>query len=939
MKKITLTLIIFLIYETSFGQQGINLLTAEDHNYTSFEGKKYDSKKYTGKYISLILPKNLAQDDTTVTKMVNKIDSVWFHFYKISKIFPKNNSTTYNTAPIAFVESTCGAGCGFVGSTGIEIGSADWNNLYNNIKYLNNGAILKVVYYEIGRNFYNELISNKLSVDPFWMPEPFANLGYLTSILNLNLFLKNEFEGELTYITYLIKLADDILMKNDKESYEDLLKNNNNIKPFINSSVFLKLYHLYGEDFLFNFFSELYKLPVHNQNIVEAMTNFCIAASKASGSDLSPLFLNGFKMNLNQVRTSSELGSLKKMTPKFIFSEKNHHGISSKDSTKINFKVINDSDFSIEYFAYSGLVGDETELLIKNNSGIMYLKNKRIDFPFWIKIKYGNESVKSEQLNYKYRGNLLTGTSFEFQTNKLDEFFISSSIEFMSQPHFGNLSAKISEGDGFNSQNSLEFNHSFIKNCNELNNSNFPTIDYTQNYIEPFKGKYRISMDYSINEDFLNCEGVVYGQGFHFGLRFDDHLKLGNLIYSKTNGYKNTYLDFDTDIKNCDCGIPQAGGYISTKLNSFRIISYGILGKLNIDNIKLIPALKPEAVEILKVTNELNNDVRNSIFFTGSLLKFEFETSRDITKYKIEYSNDSLFSNLKTILTDSNKAEIQILEPGKYYFRVIGSNEFGDSDYSKIYSIYKLKKDHNLRLSEKGDAIIETSLLSPFLDSDPSIFEKKFTKSAFTCTDLGTSKVTFTAKDATGNTSSAEVTVTVVDEIKPTLKAKTAYTIKLDVQGKATLKWEDIDEGSTDNCNIKERKLSKTEFSRTDGGENKVTYTLTDISGNTSNIDLTVRVDIVLSAPERARESNTIKAYPNPVNDYLYLEFAEGISYGSIRTSSLMDTSGKVLGELNLEDTGNGRLGFSTSNLKNGMYFLRLGTRDTLHLIKFTVIH
>jgi hypothetical protein len=177
----------------------------------------------------------------------------------------------------------------------------------------------------------------------------------------------------------------------------------------------------------------------------------------------------------------------------------------------------------------------------------------------------------------------------------------------------------------------------------------------------------------------------------------------------------------------------------------------------------------------------------------------------------------------------------------------------------------------------------------------------------------------------------------VVDEIKPSLKAKAAYTIKLDVQGKATLKWEDTDEGSSDNCSIKERKLSKTEFSRTDGGDNKVTYTITDASGNTSSIDITVRVDIVLSTPERPLESNTLKAYPNPVNDYLYLEFAEGVS--SIHTSSLVDASGKVIGELTLEEGGNGQLGFSTRNLKNGMYFLRLGTRDTLHLIKFTVIH
>jgi hypothetical protein len=183
------------------------------------------------------------------------------------------------------------------------------------------------------------------------------------------------------------------------------------------------------------------------------------------------------------------------------------------------------------------------------------------------------------------------------------------------------------------------------------------------------------------------------------------------------------------------------------------------------------------------------------------------------------------------------------------------------------------------------------------------------------------------------------VTITVVDDIKPTLKAKSSYTIKLDAQGKATLKWEDIDEGSSDNCSIKSRSLSKTEFTRTDGGDSKITYTITDAGGNTSSSEVNVRVDIVLASPERPKEANFLRAYPNPVNDYLYLEFAAGISASTIRSTSLVDASGKVVGEISLEDGGNGLLGFSTRSLTPGMYFLRLSTRDTLHLIKFTVIH
>jgi hypothetical protein len=256
----------------------------------------------------------------------------------------------------------------------------------------------------------------------------------------------------------------------------------------------------------------------------------------------------------------------------------------------------------------------------------------------------------------------------------------------------------------------------------------------------------------------------------------------------------------------------------------------------------------------------------------------------------------------------------------------------------EIKPTLKAKTSFTIKLDAEGKGSLKWEDLDEGSTDNCAVKDKLLSKSAFTCADLGASKITYSIKDASGNTSTAEVTITVVDEIKPILKAKSSYTIKLDVQGKATLKWEDIDEGSSDNCSIKTRSLSKTDFVRTDGGDNKVTYTITDVSGNTSSVEVTVRVDIVLASPERPKEANFLKAYPNPVKDYLYLEFAEGISAGSIRSSSLVDASGRVLGELRLEDGGNGLLGFSTQSLHPGMYFLRLSTRDTLHLIKFTVI-
>ncbi|MFT7363534.1 MAG: hypothetical protein ACI9UV_001737, partial [Algoriphagus sp.] len=145
-----------------------------------------------------------------------------------------------------------------------------------------------------------------------------------------------------------------------------------------------------------------------------------------------------------------------------------------------------------------------------------------------------------------------------------------------------------------------------------------------------------------------------------------------------------------------------------------------------------------------------------------------------------------------------------------------------------------LKNPYTLPLSATGSAVLVASSLDNGSTDNIGITESTISKSTFTCADLGTNTITYSAKDAAGNTSTATVTINVVDEIKPTLKAKNSYTVNLDAEGKATLKWEDLDEGSTDNCAIKDKLLSKSAFTCADLGASKITVTATDASGNTS---------------------------------------------------------------------------------------------------------
>ncbi len=71
-------------------------------------------------------------------------------------------------------------------------------------------------------------------------------------------------------------------------------------------------------------------------------------------------------------------------------------------------------------------------------------------------------------------------------------------------------------------------------------------------------------------------------------------------------------------------------------------------------------------------------------------------------------------------------------------------------------------------------------------------------------------------------------------------------TIQLDVNNYASIEVSDINNGSSDNCEILSVNLSKTEFTCANIGDNNVTLTVTDVSGN---ITQTTAVVSVLPAP------------------------------------------------------------------------------------------
>ena len=152
-----------------------------------------------------------------------------------------------------------------------------------------------------------------------------------------------------------------------------------------------------------------------------------------------------------------------------------------------------------------------------------------------------------------------------------------------------------------------------------------------------------------------------------------------------------------------------------------------------------------------------------------------------------------------------------------------------------------LCKNASVNLSSLGQASITVADINNGSSDNCTLSTLNVAPSSFTCANLGANTVTLTGTDQSGNTATCQATVTVIDNLPPTMICRNA-TINLNAAGQATLTPADVNNGSFDNCTIVDLSLSKTAFTCADLGDNLVTLTGRDQSGNTASCTATVTV-------------------------------------------------------------------------------------------------
>lgn len=233
---------------------------------------------------------------------------------------------------------------------------------------------------------------------------------------------------------------------------------------------------------------------------------------------------------------------------------------------------------------------------------------------------------------------------------------------------------------------------------------------------------------------------------------------------------------------------------------------------------------------------------------------------------------------------------------------------------------------------------IDTGMCSAFVSFPIIIVNDNCSSTSFT-TDapsdqvfpVGTTTVTVTGMDDSGNTDTKTFDITVVDNQIPELSCLADFTVAVE-QGALYNLPDFIANGditATDNCNIQTITQTPTAGSQIGIGQTTVTVEVIDDSGNINSCSFILTVDQTLSVND-SELGIGINVYPNPAHNELTVLSNSGVY---IETTQIIDMAGRIVTTIAPSDTINRTI--EISSLKPGVYFLRIESPNVNSMIKF----
>lgn len=119
--------------------------------YTTFDGAQLERWSWLGRHVALLTAR-ADLDRPTMTRILAGLDAAYEYYLASTGRLPQSAKTIEGRLPLTEVTATCGAGCGYLGATGIELLPGTWSALYEGVR--TEGRFEQTAFYELGRNFW-----------------------------------------------------------------------------------------------------------------------------------------------------------------------------------------------------------------------------------------------------------------------------------------------------------------------------------------------------------------------------------------------------------------------------------------------------------------------------------------------------------------------------------------------------------------------------------------------------------------------------------------------------------------------------------------------------------------------------------------------------------------------------------------------------------------
>jgi len=261
--------------------------------YKTFENRTEHLYPWLGSRVA-VLTKSANLDRRAMQRLVDALDATYDYYARTTGKTPRRFREYKGRMSIAQVTKTCGAGCGYLGATGIEVMDDYFNNLYRRIKEDN--EFDQLLFYEFGRNFW--VFGSKLEYhgrdDTGSVTTGFAVFMRFKAMEAAG--VRGAPFGDMAFPEFrrAVERIVDEYQRNPHLNWGNTLRVGKSPAFGGGADLFASMMlhltgRLGGEAFLQRFFREVAGLP-DAKSTQDAVDNMVVAASRASGRNLVPIF-------------------------------------------------------------------------------------------------------------------------------------------------------------------------------------------------------------------------------------------------------------------------------------------------------------------------------------------------------------------------------------------------------------------------------------------------------------------------------------------------------------------------------------------------------------------------------------------------------------------------------------------------------------------------